>query len=143
MSVSDLQFVDTNVLLYAYDASAGNRHEAAADLISDLGKRRRAAVSIQVLQEFYVNATRKIAEPLEPEGARARIRVFSLWPVHVPQVQDVIAAAEIAQTNSLSFWDAMVVRSAGVLGCRVLWSEDLNDGQSIGDVTVRNLFDRQ
>ncbi|MEZ5087504.1 MAG: hypothetical protein R2722_15080, partial [Tessaracoccus sp.] len=59
-----LQFVDTNVLLYAYDASAGARHTAARDLVSQLGRDRQGVLSVQVLQEFYVNVTRKIARPL-------------------------------------------------------------------------------
>lgn len=84
----DLEFVDTNVLLYAYDRSAGTRHDAAAWLVGDLGARRRGATSIQVLQEFYVNATRKIAEPLGHDVALGRVRVLGRWPLHVPQVLD-------------------------------------------------------
>ena len=70
-----MEFVDTNVLLYAYDADAGDRHEAAFALVDRLWRERRGALSIQVLQEFYVNVTRKAATPLapspRPSGCRA------------------------------------------------------------------------
>jgi len=135
-----LEFVDTNVLLYAYDTSAGSRHDRAAKVVGDLGSDRRGATSIQVLQEFYVNATRKIAKPLDHEVALDRIRVLSRWPVHVAHPRDVVAAAELAEGSRLSFWDAMIVRSASALGCTVVWSEDLNDGQEIAGVIVRNPF---
>lgn len=136
-----LSFVDTNVLLYAYDASAGIRHERAVELVGDLAQRRVAATSIQVLQEFYVNATRRIAEPLTHESAVARIRAVGRWPTHAPNARDVYAAATIAHDNTVSFWDAMIIRSASKLGCAVLWSEDLNAGQQITDVKIRNPFD--
>lgn len=135
-----LAFVDTNVVLYAYDASAAERHERAAELVGDLGARRLGAISVQVLQEFYVNATRKIAEPLDHEVALGRVRVLSRWPTHAPGSQDVIAAARLGRDAQLSFWDAMIVRSAAALGCEVIWSEDLNHGQRIAGVTVRNPF---
>jgi predicted nucleic acid-binding protein len=135
-----LAFVDTNVLLYAYDRSAGERHGRAAALVAGLGGRRQGAVSVQVFQEFYVNATRKIAEPLDHDTALGRLRALGHWRVHAPRAQDVIAAAELARGAQLSFWDAMVLRSAEALGCAILWSEDLNDGQRVGGVTVRNPF---
>lgn len=135
-----LAFIDTNILLYAYDASAGKRHDRAAELVGDLGSRRLAATSVQVLQEFYVNATRKIAEPLSHDLALKRVRVFGRWPTHAPRARDVIAAAKIAHDAQLSFWDAMIVRSASEMGCSVLWTEDLNAGQQIADVTIRNPF---
>ncbi len=135
-----LAFVDTNVILYAYDRSAEVRHERAAQLVGDLGARRQGAVSVQVLQEFYVNATRKIAEPLTHADALGRLRALARWPLHAPLASDVIAAAELARESQLSFWDAMIVRSAAVLGCETLWSQDLNDGQQIAGVTVRDPF---
>lgn len=141
MSVEDaLAFVDTNVVLYAYDKSAQGRHQRASELVGDLGARRQGGISIQVLQEFYVNATRKIVEPLSHEAALSRIRAFSRWPLHVPRAGDVIGAAQLTQEEQLSFWDAMIIRSAAALGCETLWSEDLNDGQRIAGVTIRNPF---
>lgn len=134
------EFVDTNVLLYAYDPSAGERHAKARELVGRLGRERRGALSVQVLQEFYVNATRKIAVPLPPERALARLQVLSRWQAHSPLPTDVLAACEIAARHRLSLWDAMIVRSASVLGCSVLWTEDLNPGQRIADVEITNPF---
>ena len=134
------EFVDTNILLYAYDASAAERHRRASDLVGALGRTRRGVLSVQVLQEFYVNATRKLAVPLSPVEARARLRTLSRWPTHAPLASDVIAASEIAEEHQLSFWDAMIIRSASRMDCTVLWSEDLNDGQVIQGVEVRNPF---
>ncbi|MCL2787358.1 MAG: PIN domain-containing protein [Micrococcales bacterium] len=135
-------FVDTNVLLYAYDPSAGDRHVIAADLVEELALARCGVVSVQVLQEFYVNAVSKIATPLTPEQAQARIRALSLWPVHSPMADDVLAAAQLARGHQVSFWDAMILHSAAAMGCQTLWTEDLNSTQRVGSVTVRNPFDR-
>ncbi len=134
------EFVDTNVLLYAYDVTAGDRHQRARELVGSLGRERRGALSVQVLQEFYVNAVRKIAQPLTPPVARERLRVLSRWQVHSPLADDVIAASVISEQCQLSLWDAMVVRSAAALGCEVLWTEDLNAGQQIAGVEIRDPF---
>lgn len=135
-----LAFLDTNVLLYAYDASAGRRHERATELVGELASRRLAATSIQVLQEFYVNATRKIAKPLAHDVALQRVQAFARWPVHIPTAGDVVAAAELSHNAQVSLWDAMILRSASRLGCPVVWTEDLIPGQLIDGVTVRNPF---
>lgn len=135
-----LEFVDTNVLLYAYDTAAGDRHEIARELVGRLGRERRGALSIQILQEFYVNAVRKVAAPLQPAQARDRVRVLSRWPTHSPLAHDVIAATEIAEERQLSFWDAMVIRSAAELDCETIWTEELNAGQHVSGVEIRNPF---
>ena len=135
-----LEFVDTNVLIYAYDKEAGERHDRTQTLVYELGAARRGALSVQVLQEFYVNAVKKIAEPASPEAALSRLKLLSRWAVHSPTAADVIAAAALAQKHVVSFWDAMIVRSASQLGCSVLWTEDLNDGQLIEGVRITNPF---
>lgn len=134
------EFVDTNVLLYAYDVTAGERHDRGRELVGRLGRERAGVLSVQVLQEFYVNATRKIAQPLSPESARERIRALSRWRLHTPTAADVIAASEVSEQSQLSFWDAMIVRSATQMNCSVLWTEDLNHGQHVSGVELRNPF---
>ncbi len=136
-----LEFVDTNVLLYAYDTGAGERHDRALELVSRLGRSRTGAVSVQVLQEFHVNATRKIAVPLSAAAVRDRLRILALWHVHAPTSSDVLAASELAELAQLSIWDAMIVRSAAASGCETLWTEDLNTGRRIAGVEIRNPFD--
>lgn len=141
--VEPRSFIDTDILLYAYDASDQDRHPAAAALVGDLAVRRQAAISVQVLQEFYVNVTRKIAVRLSPELAIERLQALSRWTVHVPSAADVSAAARLSEDAQLAFWDAMIVHSAAQLRCGVLWSEDLNAGQRILGVEVRNPFSAQ
>lgn len=132
------EFLDTNILLYAYDPSEGARHAVSRDLVLELSRSKRAVVSVQVLQEFYVNAVVKILSPLSPAEGRKRLAAFSRWNVHSPIAQDVVAATTIAEDHGLSFWDAMIIRSAAVMGCEILWSEDMNHGQVVVGVEIRS-----
>lgn len=134
------EFVDTNVLLCAYDGSAGERHRVARELVGNLGRQRQGVLSVQVLQEFYVIATRKIAAPLSADHARRRLQTLSRWPTHSPLASDVVAASQIAEEHRLSFWDAMIIRSAHRMDCGVVWTEGLSSGQQIAGVEVRDPF---
>lgn len=135
-----LQFVDTNVLIYAHDISAGAKYARARELLGQLWDSAEGCLSIQVLQEFYVNVTRKVARPLTPEAAAQIIADLSVWQVHRPGVDDVLDAIGLQGRYQLSFWDAMVISSAIQLGCQTVWSEDLNPGQAYDQVTVLNPF---
>jgi predicted nucleic acid-binding protein len=132
-----LEFVDTNILIYAYDRSAGARHERARDLVAELWKARRGCLSVQVLQEFYVVGVRKLIQ-ITPSDLQVIVSDLALWSVHEPSATDVLAAVEIHQRYQVSFWDAMILQSAGQAGCSVVWSEDLNPGQSYQGVRVMN-----
>ena len=134
------QFVDTNVLIYAHDESAGVKHEAAKQLLTELWKNRTGYVSLQVLQEFYVNVTQKVAKPLASEVAAQIIADLAAWPVHRPEIQDVLHAIGLQNRFQVSFWDAMILTSAIALGCEIVWSEDLNPGQRYDTVVVKNPF---
>jgi len=134
-----LAFVDTNILIYAYDRSAGDRHERAKVLVAELWKSRRGCLSVQVLQEFYVVGTRKLIQ-IAPSDLRLILNDLALWRVHAPGAADVLAAADLHQRYQVSFWDAMVLQSAARLDCMVVWSEDLNPGQSYQGVRVINPF---
>jgi predicted nucleic acid-binding protein len=140
--VSPLQFVDTNILIYAHDRSAGPKHLRAKALIQELWESGSGCLSIQVLQEFYVNVTRKVAQPLTPESAAQIIGDLSVWSVHRPSVNDVLYAIRLQRRFQLSFWDAMILASALQLRCQVLWSEDLNPGQVYEQISVVNPFAR-
>lgn len=134
------QFVDTNILVYAHDTSAGAKRDRAARLLEDVWESRLGCLSIQVLQEFYVNITRKVAHPLD-SGIAARILAdLSAWRVHAPEACDVEGAIEIQRRYGISFWDAMILQSAVQLGCEVVWSEDLNPDQVYEGVRVVNPF---
>jgi predicted nucleic acid-binding protein len=134
------QFVDTNILIYAYDRSAGSKHERARELIAELWLSKRGCLSVQVLQEFYVVATRKLV-PIAPADLRMILSDLALWRVHAPGAADVLAAADLHQRYQVSYWDAMILLSAARLGCGVVWSEDLNPGQAYQRVRVMNPFD--
>lgn len=135
------QFVDTNVLVYAHDRSAGIKHEQAKELLQKLWETEKGCLSIQVLQEFYVTITRKVTKPQTAEQASQIIASLGKWRIHSPTVNDVQEAIEIQSRYGISFWDAMIIRSAVCLGCGALWSEDLNTGQRYVSVTVSNPFD--
>ena len=134
------QFVDTNVLIYAHDQSAGAKHERASALLKELWENSNGCLSVQVLQEFYVNVTRKIAKPLDVDTAKRVIADLGQWTVHSPNVEDVVEAIDAQGRFKLSFWDSMIITSAARLDCGIVWSEDLNDGQNYDDVKVINPF---
>ncbi len=134
------QFVDTNVLVYAHDASAGVKHARAKQLLAELWTNGNGCLSVQVLQEFYVTITRKVSQPLDPETARQRVEDLGYWLVHSPTAEDVVDASRLHQGARLAFWDAMVLTSASKLSCHVLWSEDLNPGQVVAGVQIQNPF---
>lgn len=113
-------FVGSNILLYAHDWSAGNKREVARNLVETLWRRGSGYLSVQVLQEFFVNVTRKLQRPLDAEQARLIVEDYSRWRVHRPGSQDVLAAIDIHRHLQISFWDAMILRSAAAGGCEVL-----------------------
>lgn len=137
---SNLQFIDTNILIYAHDVSAGRKRARARELLQTLWQAETGCLSVQVLQEFYANATRKVARPLAPQSAAQIIAELSVWQIHRPGVQDVLDAVRLHTWYQVSFWDAMILTSAIQLGCRTLWSEDLNPGQIYDGVQVTNPF---
>src|SRR5579864_6009241 len=113
------RFVDTNILLYAHDDSAGTKRDQALALVEQLWESRDGCLSVQVLQEFFVTVTRKIAKPLDAATAREIVADLSRWYAHVPAADDVLGAITIHQRTGISFWDAMIVRSAAEMRCTV------------------------
>ena len=107
---------------------------------SNCGKSNQGALAFRFYKEFYVTTTRKLAHPLMPEKASQIISDLGLWRVHQPQVEDIISAVQIQQRHQLSFWDSMIVRSANQLGCDVIWTEDLNEGQVVEGCSVKSPF---
>jgi len=133
-------FLDTNVLVYAYDASAGEKASRAGALVNELWESGGACLSVQVLQEFFVTITRKVPRPLEPRRAAQVVEDLARWRVHAPGSGDVLEAIEIHLTRRISLWDALIVRSALQLGCREILSEALSPGAVHPGVRVRNPF---
>jgi len=137
------EFIDANVLVYAFDSSAGRKQHIAQTLLEKLWQSNTGCVSVQVLQEFFVTVTKKVARPLPVEDAAARIREFATWKVFAPTADDVLAAIAVHGQAKIGFWDAMIVLAASESGCDVLWTEDLNDGQLLRGVRIRNPFVEQ
>jgi predicted nucleic acid-binding protein len=134
------EFCDTNVILYAYDTSAAEKREQARALLRRLWDSGEGAVSIQVLQELFVNLTRKIVPSLTITDAREIVADMATWQVVAPTSTDVLEAIDGAARWQVSFWDAMVLTTALKAGASVIWSEDLNDGQAYDGLVVRNPF---
>lgn len=132
------EFVDTNILIYAHDGGAGTKHEKSVDLVERLLEDGSGVLSIQVLTEFYAAATRKLN--MKPEEAEEVLRDLESWTLHRPSFADVLQASRIHRRYKVSWWDALILNSAIELGCTVLWSEDMADGQKYGTLTVRNPF---
>jgi len=131
-------FVDTNILMYAHDTAAGEKHERARALVEELWRDRTGVVSTQVLQELVVNLRRKAAKPLDAAAAREVVVDYLAWQVVVNTGESILHALDLEQRHRMSFWDALIVHAADVSGASVLYSEDLSHGQRCGAVTVVN-----
>ncbi len=131
--------MDTNVLIYAHDIDAGRKHEIAKNVLRELWSEREGVLSMQVLQEFYVNVTRKIATPLPKAMARTIVDSYRSWCMQTT-TEEIASAFRIEDEAHLGFWDALVVASASKSGAVRLVSEDLNAGQTILGVRVENPF---
>lgn len=133
-----VEFVDTNILVYAHDGGAGAKHRRAVELLERLFDEQTGAVSIHVLSEFYVTATKKLS--MKAQEAEEIISDLGSWTIHRPAHADLLRASRIHRQHKVSWWDALIVNSAIELGCAVLWSEDLATGRRYGTAVVRNPF---
>ena len=133
-------FVDTNVLVYAFDRSEPARRARAAELLSHLASTDRIRLSTQVLQEFFVTVTRKIVSPIAVPRALELLNDLAAWPVATVDVASIRRAASLSDEARLSFWDALIVVSAVQSGAATLYTEDLNHGQMILGVEVVDPF---
>lgn len=137
--MSDKTFVDTNVLIYAHDVDAKAKHGVAESVLRELWTHRTGALSLQVLQEFYVNVTRKIAKPLSKAEARLVVNSYSIWCIETTPAE-IAAAFQIEDKARIGFWDALIVASAAKSGAVRILSEDLNPQQTIAGIRIENPF---
>lgn len=133
-------FLDTNVLVYAHDSSAGRKNEIARDTLLGFWESGMGILSTQVLQEFFTTLTRKIAKPVDSSIARQIIEDLLKWTVVINDGDSILAAIDIFNRYKLSFWDSMIVQAAVRGGAEVLLSEDMSDGQIIHGVRISNPF---
>jgi predicted nucleic acid-binding protein len=135
-----LAFVDTNILLYAHDHSAGDKQVEAAQLLARLWGNHSGILSAQVLQEFLANALRKLKSPLALPKARDIVRSYGLWVRRDTKVEDILRATELMELTGFSFWDSLILASAETAGAEVLYSEDMQHGQQVAGLTILNPF---
>ena len=133
-----LSCLDTNILLYGEDYSVPAKQKRASALIEGLLRQGSAVFSMQVLQEFFSAATRKLN--LAPEEAQRKVEIFSLANVVRIETADLIAAIELHRLIKISFWDALIVHAARISGAAILYSEDFQHGAVLGGVRVVNPF---
>ena len=131
-------FVDTNILLYADDKSVPAKRKRAQELIREVFRARTGWLSLQVLQEYFVIATKKVG--LNAEFARRRVELYSRWNIAVLSPADVLGAIDLHRLYQLSIWDALIVRAALISGCRKLYSEDMQAGFRIERLEIINPF---
>ncbi len=133
-------FVDTNVVVYLFDASDPDKQRRAGELLADLAGRKALVLSSQVLSEFYVTVTRKLAEPLPQASAAQALADLAAFPVVAVDAALVQQAAELSSAEQLAFWDALILTSAAEAGAGTVYSEDLQAGRSYRGVTVVDPF---
>jgi predicted nucleic acid-binding protein len=136
--MSRAAFFDTNIFVYSDDKSSPLKQQVAMDLFAEHLRAGSAVVSLQVMQEYFAAATRKLG--LDAEFAQRKVELISQSRVVRFIESDIISAIELHRLTRISFWDAMIVHAARLAGAAVLYSEDLQNGSSIGGVRVVNPF---
>ena len=137
--MSDKTFIDTNVLIYAHDVDAKEKNEIAKMVLRELWSERTGVLSVQVLQEFYVNVTRKITAPLPKELARSVVASYAIWCTETTPAE-ISTAFRIEDESRIGFWDALIVSSAVKSGATRILSEDLSSVQRLAGVLIENPF---
>jgi predicted nucleic acid-binding protein len=136
--MSDKYFVDTNILMYAHDRSAGRKHDLALRLIEQLWESGEGVLSTQILQELCFNLRRKTSRPLPVDEVRLLLRDYLSWEVVTNSPDSVLRALDIEVRYKVSFWDALILHAAETAGAAILYSEDLSTGQRYGTLRVVN-----
>lgn len=131
-------FLDTSILLYCDDPVHVSKQRRALELVLEHKAQRTGVVSLQVLQEYFVNATRKLG--LDPGLARQKVEAYSRFDVVEPVAADILAAIDFHRLHGISYWDALVLHSARKSGCRVVLTEDMQHGQEFDGVKIVNPF---
>ncbi|MFZ3138554.1 MAG: PIN domain-containing protein [Thermodesulfovibrionales bacterium] len=133
-------FVDTNIIVYAYDVSAGEKHRKAVEIMKDIWSAGYGITSSQVLQEFFVNVTRKIAKPLNVLTAKEIVKDLLKWKTVSINGEIILEAIDIHNEHKYSFWDSAIIAAAIEGGAGVLLSENLTDKHQIKGIVIKNPF---
>ena len=140
--MKDKVFLDTNILIYAHDMDAGPKHDAARAIVEKIWDDETGVISTQVIQEFYVNVTRKMPKPITPVQARGIIINYFSWKVEAIEPHTILSASEIEEKYVLSFWDSLIIATASQSEAVKILTEDLNHGQTIEGVLIENPFQK-
>ena len=138
--MSDKAFLDTNILVYAYDEHEPRKQRKAQELIIDGIEQENLILSVQVLGEFFNVVTRHIPQPIPPGEAKEIIATISILPVQEIDLAMVNRAIDSHKMYQILYWDALIVSAAERAGCSLILSEDLSDGQAYHNMVVRNPF---
>lgn len=133
-------FLDTNILVYAYDTSAREKHEVARGVVAEIWRSGLGILSIQVLQEFFVTVTRKLKKPLDGRAALQLVEDFLTWTIILNDEGNLLYAIRIHLQSKFSLWDSLIIAAAVRGEATYLISEDLSHGQKIEGITIRNPF---
>jgi len=131
-------FFDANVLIYADDQALPAKQSRAVDLVVEHRRSRTGVLSLQVLQEYFVTITRKLQ--VEAALARRKVELLAEFDVATPDVSDVLAAIDLHRLHGFTFWDSLILQSARQAGCKVLYTEDMQDKREIDGVRIVNPF---
>ncbi len=138
--MNDNCFLDTNILVYAHDTSDHHKRDICQQLIFEGIQTETAAISVQVLNEFFVTVTRKIKTPLPPTVADKEIQLLQVMRVQEMDYNLVTSAIQIHIRNLISYWDSLIIAAAKRSRCSRIYTEDLNHGQTIDGVQIINPF---
>ena len=131
-------FFDTNVIVYADDKAAPAKQRRALQLLTEHRRAKTGVVSLQVLQEYFVTATRKLN--LDQRVARRKVELLAEFDVAAPDVADVLAAIDLHRLHNINFWDALILRSAKQTGCKILLTEDMQTHRQVDGIEIVNPF---
>jgi len=129
-------FLDSNILLYAQDAGSPEKQRRSRDVITHLANSGDGVISTQVMQEFFVAATRKLG--VSPLAAKAILKTFTVFEIVIAGPALIHDAVDCSILNTISFWDSLIFAAAASAGCNIVYTEDLNHGQVIMGVKVQN-----
>jgi len=133
-------FLDTNILVYANDGTEADKQSAAIRLIADGIRNGQAVISTQVLSEFWVTVTQKIQVTLDTDKAEKEVDRFKAMRIVGIEYDTVRAAIHLQRRFQISYWDSLILSAASIAGCRRIYSEDLNAGQSYDGLSIVNPF---
>ena len=133
-------FVDTNIIVYAYDTSAGEKYKKSVEIMDELWSSGDGVISSQVLQEFFVNVTKKISRPMDISLAKEVVKDLLNWKTVIADGRIILEAIDIHSQHKYSFWDSLIIASAIEGGAKIILSEDLADKQIIKGVAIKNPF---